>query len=201
MARGNTDNVLVGMPAVGGGLFVAKKRITDPTQYPDDSTDLVASEDFISVGFLSEDGVTETAERDTDKKKAWGGDTLRILQNEHNATFQFTLMEAGNADVQRLVYGADNVSVEADTGRTVIKTNSEVLPYNTYVIDVLDQGKVVRKVIPNAQITGVGDVSWTHQDVASYETTIEALPDSNGDKVITYIRKTAPSAPVDPETP
>ena len=112
MALGDNKNVLVGIPDVSGGLWVSD-LVSETSALPDAETDL-ATGGFTAVGFISEDGITEANERDTDKVKALGGDTVRILQNEHTITYSFTFLEMGNPEVLKLLFGEDNIEVSGD---------------------------------------------------------------------------------------
>ena len=105
MALGNTQDVLVGIPDSSGGLWVAD-LIEDTALLPGADTDLEAA-GFVPAGFIGEDGVTEANDRDTDKIKAWGGDTVRVIQNYHTITYSFTFLELGNAEVLKLIYGEE----------------------------------------------------------------------------------------------
>lgn len=183
MALGNTANVLAGIPDSSGGLWVADK-VVDSADYPEATTEL-ATAGFKAVGFISEDGVTESQERDVEKVKAWGGDTIRVLQNEHTKTFAFTFAEMGNVDVLKLVYGDENVTQGAD-GAIDILHNSKTLPHKSFVIEVLDGNKKIRKFIPDGQIIETGELQLVHSGIMAMEVTIEAFPDSAGNKVYEY---------------
>lgn len=198
MALGNTSKVLVGIPDSVGGLWVHQDGVIAASELPTADTKL-AEAGFVNVGFISEDGVTETSERDTDKIKAWGGDTIRVVQNEHTQTFSMTLSEAANVDVLRLVYGEENVEKAGD--KITIKQNAKILPHLTWVMEVLDGENKVRKVIADAQITETSDITWVHSDVVKFEITIECFPDDEGNKVYTYITLAAASGEGDTTEP
>lgn len=203
MSLGTSANVLVGIPDVSGGLWVAD-LIEKPADLPNETADL-SEKGFVSVGFVSEDGVTETSERDTDKIKAWGGDTVRVIQNEHSLTYTFTLIEMGNEDVLRLVFGDDNV-LKKDDGSVGIKKNAKILPHKTWAVEVLDGEEKIRLVIPDGQITETGDRTFVHSDLISIELTVEAFTDRDGNKGYEYHSKLTdaqasgkPTNPVDTE--
>lgn len=186
MARGTTANVLAGIPDSVGGLWVYPDGLLAKDKIPGRDTDLTTA-GLISVGFIGEDGVTETAERDTEKKKAWGGDTIRVLQNEFNQGFQFVLAEAANIEVLKLVYGDANVTKDTDGNITVVQ-NSKTLPHRTWVMEILDDdGKKVRKVIPDGQITELSDITWVHSDIVQFEVTMDTFIDAEGNNVYTYV--------------
>lgn len=191
MALGDNKNVLVGIPDVAGGLWVSD-LVSETSALPAADTDL--AESFTAVGFISEDGITESNERDTDKVKAWGGDTVRILQNEHTITYSFTFLEMGNPEVLKLLFGEDNIEVSGET--TTIKKNAKVLEHKTFVIEVLDGDKKIRLVVPDGQITETGERQFSHNAVLQVEVTIEAFSDVDGNKGYEYH-----TAVTDPEFP
>ena len=182
MALGDNKNVLVGIPDVSGGLWVSD-LVSETSALPKADTEL-ATAGFTAVGFISEDGITEANERDTDKVKAWGGDTVRILQNEHTITYSFTFLEMGNPEVLKLLFGEDNIETSGDT--TTIKKNAKVLEHKTFVIEVLDGDKKIRLVVPDGQITETGERQFSHNAVLQVEVTIEAFSDADGNKGYEY---------------
>ena len=89
-----TSNVTAAKPKVGGGIYSAPLGTALPT---DATTTLNTA--FKNLGYVSEDGVTNSDERSTNDIKAWGGDTVNTVQTEKKDTFKYTLIEALNIDV------------------------------------------------------------------------------------------------------
>lgn len=179
------SNVSVGKPKVAGAIYMAPKGSTLPT---DSSTSLDAA--FKALGYVSEDGVTNTNSPESDTVKAWGGDTVLTLQTAKEDKFKFTLIEALNADVLKAVYGSTNVSGALSTGLTV-HANSKQVPACVWVIDmILTNGAAKRIVIPEGQIAEVGDIVYKDDEAIGYEITINALPSTliSGDTHVEYIK-------------
>ena len=111
-------------PLVTGSCLVAPLGTVGPT----DATTAPGAA-FIDLGHVGRDGFTETMDRTVDKKKNFGGKTVKILQTGYVHTFKFILLESLKAEVLKAVYGADNVEVTPATdlvGGTVhIKKTSE----------------------------------------------------------------------------
>jgi len=177
-------NVSVGKPKVGGAIYRAPLS-ANPTIPTDATTALAAN--FACLGYVSDDGVTNSNSISTETIKAWGGDTVLTPMTEKTDTFQFVLIESANADVLKAVYGDDNVTVVANTG-TTIKVNSEEQPDCAWVIDmVLRGGKAKRIVIPDGKVTDIGDIVYKDDEAVGYEITVTALPDDEGNTHYEYL--------------
>ncbi len=183
----DVKNVYAAEPLATGSCLVAPLGTALPT-----SVDAVVDEDFVDLGYVGEDGFTETNERTTEDKKAFGGDTVKVLQTEYNHTFQFVLLESLKADVLKAVYGASNVTVTPANSshgtQITVKKNSKKLPHMSWVIDTTDTelNAKYRNVIPDGQITEVGDVTIVHSDTISYEVTVKCFKNGAGDYVYLY---------------
>ncbi|MFE9497266.1 hypothetical protein [Streptomyces collinus] len=173
----NSANVLAGKPLASGGVLVAPVGSTAPTNA---ATALDAA--FKALGYVGEDGLTESAERSTDKVKAWGGDVVKVVQTDYAVTYQFTLIETLNADVLKTVYGASNVTTTAATSTTgtlqAVKLNSDTFPRQSFVFEMKDGDSRIRIYVPQGQVTEVGEVTYSDEDVIGYEVTVEAFRDS-----------------------
>lgn len=178
-------DILVASPATGtGGILAGPLGSTAPT---DSTTELDAA--LVPHGYVGEDGLSMTTERSTEKIRAWGGDAVRTVQTEHDVTFGFTLLETSEVTA-KAVFGDDNVTLTAagpDAGTKLdITVTSDALPEKLWVFDMKDGAKKVRVVVPNGQITEVGDTQFVHSDATGYECTLEAYPDANGVKCYIY---------------
>ena len=183
----NTAEVTAGKPKIGGAIHVAPASTTLPT---DATTALAAA--FVSLGYVSEDGLTQTITRDSEKLKAWGGDTIMTTQTEFGEEFSFTLLQPLSVDVRKVVYGDDNVSGTLADGITTL-VNSKELPAKAWAIDMIFNGAVDRIVIPNGKISEVGEISYVDDEAVGYEVTITALPDASGNCSYEYTKSSGAS--------
>lgn len=97
-------------------------------------------------------------------------------------------MESANADVLKLIHGDANVTVAA--GKVKVNQTSKMPPRKAFVLDMLDSETHLREFIADGQLTTSGDVTFVHSDVIRYEVTIEAFPDANGVKAVSFIDET-----------
>lgn len=179
----DVNNVSYGKPLTDGAISTAPLGTTLPT---DATTKLDMK--FKSLGYVSEDGITNENSPESEKIKAWGGKTVLVSQTEKPDTYQFTLIEVLNLDVLKVVYGDENVSGTLKTGIT-IKANAKPMQARCFVIETLLNGDTIKRmVIPNGVISEVGEISYKDDEAIGYETTIECLPDKDGNTHYEYIK-------------
>lgn len=182
----NSANVTAGKPKVGGAIFRAPVDTTLPT-----AADTALGNAFVCLGYISEDGLTNSNSPESDSVKAWGGDTVLNLITAKEDTFGMTFIEAMNTDVLSTIYGEDNVSGTLDAG-IEIKANSKDLSEYVFVIDMILKGDVLKRiVVPKGKVTEIGEISYADGDAVGYETTISATPDEEGNTHYEYIKKAA----------
>lgn len=178
-------NVSAGKPAVGGAIF----RAALPATLPTDATSTLDA-GFKPLGYVNEDGLTNSNSITSEDIKAWGGDTVLSLQTEKTDTFQFVLLEVLNTDVLKAVHGSANVTGALGTGITV-EVNSSEQEEAAWVVDmVMREGALKRIVIPDAKITEIGDVVYSDSEAVGYEVTLTAYPDASGNSHYEYIIRT-----------
>lgn len=174
--------VATGKPAVGGAIFRAPLTATLPT---DATTSLGSS--FVPLGYISDDGLTNSNSPSSDSVKDWSGSTVAELNTEKPDTFSFTLLEAINEEVLKTVYGDANVTGALSTGLTV-KSNNSDNGYHVYVVEMLIGDAVKRVVIPKGKVTSVGDIVYRSDEVVGYQITVSAVQDASGNTHYEYIK-------------
>jgi len=164
------DNVRV---AVTGGIFVAPVDTALPTD-PDEALD----SDFDDLGYVGDDGITESQSADVTDIVAWQNSAVvRKVQTSHDLTYAFTLIET-KSEVLENYYGPL-------TGGAV-EVTGDMLGRKAWVIDVIDGDHEIRVVIPEGQVTERGDISYANGEAIGYPVTITAYPDESGVKAYIY---------------
>ena len=194
MAKNNAENVGAAKPKIGGCIYRAPLGTTLPTNATSE-----LAEAFVNQGYISDDGITESEERDTDEKKAFGGDVVARPQTSYSKSYNFTFIET-NEEVMKTRYGSENVSGDYDTTGLVIKHTSKELERAVWVIDLLiNDNLLIRKVIHNGQISETGEINYQDGELVAYEVTMNTFPDENSVYVYEYqAHKSASSTPVTP---
>lgn len=189
MAAPNSSKVSAGKPNATGAIYAAPITTTAPT---DATTALDAA--FVPLGYVSDGGLTNAVSTETSDTKAWGGDTVMRSLTGRDETFSWSFIHSLDEDVIKEVYGQANVTVASDGAITVAK-NGLAMPRRVFVFEMsLTGGRVKRIVVPEAQITEVGDVVYNDGDPIGYDVTLTAYPDDEGNTSYEYITGTGTPA-------
>jgi len=170
------SNVSAGKPGASGVIYRAPAGTTLPT-----SATATLGTDFKCLGYLSEDGITKSVERESEEIKDMGGTTVLTPQTSFGDKFTFTPIESLNPEVLKMFYGDDAVAGSAlSTGYTVSVSAKEPAE-NVYVMDMLMTNGIRHRIcIPKGKITETGEVVYKRDEAIGYEVTVTALPDTSG---------------------
>ena len=174
-------NVTVGKPNVSGAVYRAPIGTTLPT---DATTALDPA--FGSLGYVSEDGLSNNNELSVEATKAWGGNIVLRSLTEMNDEFSLALIETKNVDVLKAVYGSDNVTVDA-SGNSTVNVVAEDPEEAVWVFELALRGGIARRiVIPDGAITSRDEITYNDSDAVGYGITISAYPDASAKTHVEY---------------
>lgn len=178
----DADNVSFGKPKATGAVYVAPAGTPLPT-----TAWGTLNAAFEGMGYVSEDGLVNSVESDTEEVNAWGGDLVLVGQTTFKEMFTVNLIET-NAEALKVYYGEDNVTVEGN-GSITVRQTSEMLPNVVVVFElVLTGGRIKRIVVPNAQMADrSGEITYVDGEAITYPAMFVAYPDSNGQTHTEYI--------------
>jgi hypothetical protein len=129
---------------------------------------------FTDLGYVSEDGVTETSEVSSESIRAWQKSAVvRTVVTEGTTTYALTLIQTNAATL------AEYYGVEADVDGSFVTSPTVERPRRSYVIDVIDGEEHIRKYIPVGQVSEVGDQVFQNGVAIGYEITITAFDDDD----------------------
>jgi hypothetical protein len=166
--------------AVTGGVFYAPDATAMPTNAVDD---LDAA--FDEVGYISEDGITQSIGSETTSIRAWqNSDEVRVVRTSHTLTYAWTMIET-NPESLTLYYGNHTAGVTEITAAQGFR--------GEFVIEYHDGDRDVRIVLPDAQVTELGDTQLVNGQPVGYPVTVTAFPDDTGVKAYLYLDDTTSS--------
>lgn len=186
---GSTTNdstmVSLGKFKVGGYAYWAPSGTALPT---DSSTPLAAA--FKLLGYLSEDGLTNTTDTDTTEIKDANGTTVMKVITSYAESYQFALLEVLRAEAAKMRYNTGAV-----TGTDKSMTIKHQMPSDedfVLVFEIAMTGNVKdRLVIGNGTRAEFGDRQVHAGDVQVYDITVSANDMGNGVTAIEYIGRAA----------
>lgn len=133
---------------------------------------------WTEVGHISEDGIVEGYEDDSEEIKDMSGTTVRAIITGTKATLKFSAMES-NLEVYKLFYKTDDIDEDKDgTIHAAIKTPEP--KQMSFGVDVLDGKKLTRLYLPFAEVTERAEVTHKSGEPTLYEFTITAFTDEFG---------------------
>lgn len=194
MAQGTSDtrNVVVAKPiSVVGGVFVCTRE--NAAKIKDHISDIRTNNDLTSLGYITEDAVKRSIERDTEDIQAWGGDTLVTTRKGASATLEFSVAEYLNVAAQRLLYGEANVKVEdgPPVTVTILGKLNEIPPHTGLVIVVNSDNAVGTIVYPDFQAQVSGDFELKDDALNVVPLTGSLFPNTDGEFFREYWEKKA----------
>ena len=173
--------VSLGKFKVGGYAYWAPAGTTPPT---DSATALPSA--YKLLGYLSEDGLTNTTDTDTTEIKDANGTTVMKIITSYAESYQFALLEVLRAESAKLRYNSDAV-----TGTDKSMTIKHQMPSDedfVLVFEIAMSGDVKdRLVIGNATRAEFGDRQVHAGDPQVYDITVSANDMGNGVTAIEYI--------------
>ena len=171
----NKDNITIGLPKVGGAIYFAPAGLTLPT---DASTSLQSA--YVTLGYVTEDGVTMTTSEETDVIKAWGPENVMVNQTDFGETVTYNLLETIRPAVLQYMRGAENVVIES-SGAIKSGTTGEQLPRGIIVVDTIQNNgsanpRYHRIVYGDCQLADrSGDQTYNNSDPVTFPVTITAF--------------------------
>lgn len=190
------DSTLVWAPTRpdSGGVFY---RAPLGTTLPTDAVSTLNTL-FVDHGWLGEEGITLTVDRDIKKHYAFGSDLVKTTQGTYSESIKLSLLES-DPDVLETVFGSDGVTLGTDGAgnRTIaIAHGSKLKPRSAFVIDTVDGTKKRRIVVQEGMVVDLDDVTYVNSDLLKYTITIDCYKPASGNSeaVLEYIQDSGHAA-------
>lgn len=155
---------------ITGELYVGATSTTAPT-----SSTSALNAGFVGLGYVSEDGVTESYEDTVEDIIAWQGATVvRSTTTESKATLQCTLIET-KGEVLELFHKGSSVAV-VSAGQWKIDVVAPTSDPRSFVLDVVDGSKHIRIYVASGEVTERGEIKYANGEPVGYDVTITCYP-------------------------
>lgn len=158
--------------AITGAVYAsaAGTTVTAPT-----TATSVLDTDLDDLGYISEDGITESYNDSTSEIKAWqGGAVVREVISGSKATFEFEMIE-NKREAAELYHKGSVVETDGATGWKM-DIMTPAADRRVFVFDVIDGTDHIRIYVPNGEVTTRGDIVYKSDDKIGYHVTVTAYP-------------------------
>lgn len=133
---------------------------------------------WTALGLLSEDGMTEKNEQDQTDHYAYGAILVRTTKSKQKRTIKVTCLEDTPIVWGLVNPGSTAATATGITTRTVKVRN--VPDPRAFGLQLVDGSIITRRIIPNAEVIEVGEVSMKDDEMAMYELMITIYPSAAG---------------------
>lgn len=188
----NANKVFVGLPeqtVTTGALSYGPVIPTDdiPSTF-DEAVTAIAN--FISSGYISEDGATLTYDRSTTDIIEWAKAKVRRVLDSADATVAATLIQL-DANGAKQAFGDDHVDVTPATtthGEQLhISIGAHVDEPRAWALRVKDGDMRLIVLVPSGQVTSGVEITFAATDPISLPITISGNDDGNGDYMHIFV--------------
>lgn len=183
MANPTATEVAVGKPRATGGVYSGATSATLPT-----NATAALHSSLSGLGYVSEDGLTQTKNGDVTQVRAWGGAVVRVIKTTDDLSYSWSFLETTRATLIE-AFGTANVSAVDAYGGYSVTLNSTQIGTRTFVFDMLDGTQAIRIVVPVGQIDGNVTVNFVDGAPVAFPVNLIALADSSGNKAYLYVSK------------
>lgn len=184
----NTRQVYVGTPDQLTTGAVMHAPLGTPLPSLDDVTpsEVTIDEGFKDGGYVSSDGVSLTPDMSTSDINEWGGALVRRVLEAFNGEIGFTMIQS-DAETFKMALGEGHVvssAATADHGNQVMAKFGAHLPDpESWIFKMKDGAARILICLPNAQVTGMDEVTFNATDPIGWALTLSCYPDESGTSI------------------
>lgn len=184
----NNSDVRIGAPdqKVTGAIKHAPVGTALPDLTDITKAAVTLNQAFTGNEYVSEDGLTLSPSRSTTEIKDWSGSTVRKVLESFDGTLSWTMIST-NEDALSIAFGADHVTTAAATtahGAQVKAALGAYLPEEQAWVFLMKDGDArIVIVVPDGQITEVGEVTFASNAAVGWQVTLSCYPDTDGNSI------------------
>ena len=184
----NTTDVRIGAPEQGvtGAIKHAPLGTTLPTLSSIANTGVTLDPAFVGNEYVSEDGLTLAPNVSTTDIKDWSGAIVRKVLESFDGTLSWTVIST-DAEAMKIAFGSGNVTTNAagstHGNQTRTALGAELSERQSFVFLMKDGDARIVIVVPEGQVTEVGEVTFASNAAVGWPVTLSCYPDSNGKSI------------------
>lgn len=181
-----TKDVRVGAPeqVTTGAIKHAPIGTTLPSLSDISKTGVTLAAAFEGNEYVSEDGLTLAPAMSTTDIKDWSGSTVRKVLESFDGTLSWTMIST-NEGALGIAFGEDHITTSAASATHGEQVRAELgahLPEaQSWVFLMKDGDARIVIVVPNGQVTEVGEVTFASNAAVGWNVTLSCYPDSSGE--------------------
>ena len=184
----NTKDVRIGAP---------EQKTTGAIQYAPLGTALPSLSDITAAGvvldpafkgneYVSEDGLTLTPSMSTTEIKDWSGSTVRKVLESFDGTLSWTMIST-NESALGVAFGAKyvthNDASDGHGAQNMVALGAHLPEAQSWVFLMKDGDARIVILVPNGQVTEVGEVTFAANAAVGWEVTLSCYPDAEGESI------------------
>lgn len=183
-----TRDVRVGMPDQGttGAILTAPIGTTLPDLSDITKAAVTLDEAFKGNEYVSEDGLTLSPAMSTNDIKDWSGATVRKVLASFDGTIAWTMIST-NEEEMKTAWGDDFVTTKEATAehgnQMKVALGAHLPDPKSFVFLMKDGDARMLIVVPNGQITEVGDIVFKAGEPVGWPVTLATAPDENNHSI------------------
>lgn len=184
----NTSDVRVGAPdqLTTGAIKHAPLGTTLPSLSSISASGVVLDPAFTGDEYVSEDGLTLTPTINTTEIKDWSGATVRKVLDSFDGTLSWTMISTNSGSLG-VAFGDDHItSQEATEGhgnQMMVEMGAYLPEAQSWVFLMKDGAARIVVLVPNGQVTEVGEVTFAANAAIGWNVTLSTYPDASGNSI------------------
>lgn len=184
----NTKDVRVGAPdqKTTGAIKHAPLGTTLPSLSDISTSGVTLNQAFTGDEYVSEDGLTLSPSMSTTDIKDWSNSIVRKVLESFDGTLSWTMIST-NEGALGVAFGADHITTNAAAqthGKQMkVELGAHLPEAQSWVFLMKDGDARIIVLVPNGQVTEVGEVTFSASAAIGWNVTLSCYPDSDGESI------------------